>query len=204
MINDPFHPEEAAERQKESNRRILLGILCALVFAAALLAGYTYLRSRHAEDVLVTTAQTSTPDNQPQGPPLANIVIDEPLLEKGTTILRGSVTNISKETLTNLSVTLELRKRKGANTEERVVAISPSQLQPNEEGTYSLKLPATEYGSIKLIALKAGPQSTPIVFSTSPGKKRPPEKIEPRVVVVKPSTRPGEFLNTPDNPGRLP
>ncbi len=204
MINDPFHPEEAIERQRESNRRILFAVVCAFALTAILLAGYAYFRRRHAQDVLLSSAQVTVPENLPKGPPLANVVIDEPLLEKGTTILRGSVKNISKQPLSGVSITLELRRRRDAFLEERQVPISPAALLPDQEGTYALKLPAQEYGSIRLVALKADPQSTLITYSTSPGKKRPPEKLESRSGVVKSPTRSGEFLNTPDNPGRLP
>jgi hypothetical protein len=43
-----------------------------------------------------------------------------------------------------------------------------------------------------------------IVYSSSQGKKRPPEHLQPQIVVVKRAGKPGEFLNTPDNPARVP
>lgn len=204
MINDPFHPEEALAREKESVRRKLLGVVCAVAITAILLVGYAYFRKRHAQQTLLNSAPVVSADNSPKGPPLAHIVIDEPLLEKDTTIIGGVVKNISQRQLTGLSIALELRRRKDGKTEQMQIPVQPAQLQPQQEGTYSVRLPAGDYGSIKFIGLKADPHSTPIPYSSSPGKKRPPERLEPRTVVVKPSGRPGEFINTPDNPVRVP
>jgi len=43
-----------------------------------------------------------------------------------------------------------------------------------------------------------------IVYSSSQGKKRAPERLQPQQIMVKRAGKPGEFLNTPDNPGRFP
>jgi hypothetical protein len=65
-------------------------------------------------------------------------------------------------------------------------------------------VPAQNFASIRLAGLKADPQSTLIAYSSSQGKKRTPERLEPKTVVVKRSGKPGEFINSPDNPGRIP
>jgi hypothetical protein len=204
MINDPFHPEEAIAQQKESTRRKLLAVVCAVGITAVLLVGYGYIRKYHAQRILANTTPPPPADTGPKGPPLAHIVIDEPLLEKGVTTIGGSVKNISDRELTGLSIALELKRRKDGATEQTAVPIEPSQLQPQQEGAYSLKLPAQNYGSIRLVGLKADPQSTLIAYSSSPGKKRPPERLEPKTIVVKRPGRSGEFLNSPDNPTRVP
>jgi hypothetical protein len=54
------------------------------------------------------------------------------------------------------------------------------------------------------MGVKADPQSALIAYSSSQGKKRTPERLEPRTIVVKRSGKPGEFINSPDNPGRVP
>jgi hypothetical protein len=131
-------------------------------------------------------------------------MIDEPTLEKGTTVIGGSVKNISDRELTGLSVALELRKRKDGTTEATLVPVAPAQLQPQQEGQYSLRVPAQNYASIRFVGMKADPQSTLIAYSSSAGKKRAPEKLEPRTVIVRPAGRKGEFINTPDNPVRVP
>ena len=204
MINDPFHPEEALEREKETSRRMWLGIVCAVGLSAILLVGYGYFRKRHARQVLEDSAVPVVDNGLPKGPPLAHVLIDEPSLEKGVTTIGGTVKNISQRELSGLSVSLELIRRKSGAAEQKSILLEPANLQPEQEAQYSLKLSAQEYGSIRFIGVKADPQSTLIACTTSAGKKRPLEKLEPRTVVVKKSGRPGEFINTPDNPGRVP
>lgn len=204
MINNPFHPEEAIAEQHDSSRRKLLAVVCAVAVTALLFAGYAYIRRYHAQKLLAESAAPTTTDSGPTGPPLAHVVIDEPLLEKGVTTIGGVVKNISKRELSGLWVMLELRRRKDGVIEQSLLPVTPAQLQPDEEGAYTLKLPAQDFASIRLAGLKADPQSTPIAFSSSQGKKRPPERLEPKTVVIKRSGRPGEFLNSPDNPTRVP
>jgi hypothetical protein len=204
MINDPFHPEEALARQQESSKRKLLAVVCAVGITAILLVGYGYIRRYHAEKVLANAAPPVVTDAGPKGPALAHIVIDEPTLVKGVTTVGGVVKNISKQELTGLSVVIELRRRKDGGLEESVLPVSPAQLQPDQEGAYSLQLPAQDFASIRLAGLKADPQSELIAYSSSQGKKRPPERLEPKTIVVKRAGKPGEFINSPDNPGRVP
>ncbi|HEY8224140.1 MAG TPA: hypothetical protein VIG25_02605 [Pyrinomonadaceae bacterium] len=203
MINDPFHPEEAIAREKESSRRKLLAVVCAVGLSALLLVGYAYMRNRHVKQVAANSYVPPVDNGLPKGPPLVHVQMDEPLLEKGNTIFGGTVKNISERELSGLSVALDLIKRKGGAVEPRLIAVEPSRLQPQQEASYSVKLSAQEYGTIRFVGLKADPQSTLIAYSSSPGKKRPTEKLEPRVIVVK-KGRPGEFANTPDNPVKVP
>jgi hypothetical protein len=204
MINDPFHPEEAIERQHDSNRRKLLGVVCAVAVTAVLLVGYGYIRKYHAQRVLQNTTPPPVVDSGPKGPALAHVVIDEPTIEKGTTTIGGVVKNISKQQLNGLQVVIELRRRKDGGLEESLLPVSPVQLEPEQEGVYSMRAPVQDFASIRLAGLKADPQLSLIAYTSAQGKKRPPERLEPRVIVVKRAGRPGEFLNTPDNPGRVP
>lgn len=204
MINSPFHQEEAIEQQHESNRRLLLGIVCAVAVTALLIAGYLFVRRYHTRQILAQNTPPPVADAGPKGPPLAHVVVDEPTLEKGFTVIGGAVKNISDRELSSISVVIELRRRKDGGIEEAVLPVTPPVLQPQQEGAYSLKAPSEDFASIRLAGLKAEPQSTLIAYTSSHGKKRPPERFEPKVVVVKRSGRPGEFINTPDNPGRVP
>ena len=204
MINDPFHPEEAIARERDSGRRKLLAVVCAVGLTAILLAGYAYFRRYHAQRVLENNAPPPVVKSGPKGPALAHVVIDEPTIAKGVTTIGGVVKNISKQDLTGVQVVIELRRRKDGGVEESLLPVSPAQLQPEQEGVYSLKAPAQDFTSIRLAGVKADPQSNLIAYSSSPGKKRPPERLEPRTVVVKRAGRPGEFLNSPDNPTRVP
>jgi hypothetical protein len=201
MINDPFHPEEAIARERDSSKLKLLAIVCAIGVTAILLAGYGYIRKYHAAKLL---AENTPPPVVEKAPPMAHVVVDEPTLDKGMTTIGGVVKNISKQDLSNLSVVLELRRRKDSGVEEHVLAVTPAQLQPEQEGSYSLKVSAQEFASIRLAGLKADPQSSLIAYSSSQGKKRTPERLEPKTIVVKRSGKSGEFINTPNNPGRVP
>jgi hypothetical protein len=204
MITNSLNPEDPRGRP-ESTKLKLLAIVCAFGVSALLLTGYGYMRKRHAQQTLVSSAVVATSDNRPKGPPQAHILVDDPLLSKGDTIIGGTVRNTSDHSLTGLSISMELRRRKDGSTEQTSVPVNPAQLQPQQEGTYALKLPVQTYASIRLVGLKADPQSSLVAFTSSAGKKRPPERFEPKVVVVKPSSsRKGGFLNTPDNPTRVP
>ena len=204
MINDPFHNEDAIARERESSKRKLLAVVCAVAVTAILLVGYGYIRKYHAQKLIAENTPPPVVETGPKGPPLAHVVIDEPTLEKGMTTIGGVVKNISKQDLSGLSVVIELRRRKDSGVEESVLPVTPAQLQPDEEGSYSLKVSAQEFASIRLAGLKADPQSSLIAYHSSQGKKRTPERLEPRTIVVKRAGKPGEFINTPDNPARVP
>lgn len=201
MINDPFHPEEAIARERESRKRKLLAIICAVGVTAILLVAYGYIRKFHAERVL---AENTPPPVPEKGPPLAHVVVDEPTLDKGMTTIGGVVKNISKQQLSGISVVIELRRRKDSGIEETALPVTPALLEPEQEGSYSLKVSAQDFASIRLAGLKADPQSSLIAYSSSQGKKRTPERLEPKTIVVKRAGKPGEFINTPDTPGRVP
>lgn len=204
MINDPFHPEEAIAREQESSKRKLLAVVCAVAVTAVLLVGYGFIRRYHAQRVLSENTPPPVVETGPKGPPLAHVVIDEPSLSKGMTTIGGVVKNISNQELNNLSVVIQLRRRKDGGLEESVLPVTPVQLQPEQEGSYSVTLPAQSIASIRLAGLKGDPQSGLIAYSSSQGKKRTPERLKPEIVVGKRNGKPGEFINTPDNPGRVP
>lgn len=204
MINDPFHPEEAIARERDSSKRKILAVICAVGVTAILLAGYSYIRKYHAEKVIANNTPPPVVETGPKGPPVAHVVVDEPTLEKGMTTIGGVVKNISKQELSGLSVVIEMRRRKDSGVEETVLPVTPAQLQPEQEGSYSVKVSAQEFASIRLAGLKTEPQSSLLAFSSSQGKKRTPERLEPKTIVVKRAGKPGEFINSPDNPGRVP
>ena len=203
MINNPFHQDDAIEQQHDTNRRILLGIVCAVAVTALIVAGYAYVRRYHTQRIIAENQPPPVTDSGPKGPPVAHVVIDEPTLEKGFTVIGGAIKNISDRDISDVYVIIEMRRRKDSGLEEVALPVSPPQLQPQQEGAFSLRAAAQDYASIRLAGVKMEPQSTLVAFSSSQGKKRPPERFEPKVVVVKRSGKPGEFINTPDNPGRI-
>ncbi len=204
MINDPLRAEEALARESESTKRKLLAVVCAVGVTAVLLVGYGYIRKYHAQRLIAENTPPPVADSGPKGPPLAHIVIDEPTLEKGMTTIGGVVRNISKQELSGLSVVLELRRRKDGLLEQSALPVTPTPLLPEQEGSYSLKISAQEFASIRLAGLKTDSQPDLVAYTSAQGKKRTPERLEPRTIVVKRSGKPGEFINSPDNPGRIP
>ncbi|MGH9929710.1 MAG: hypothetical protein ACREA9_10870 [Pyrinomonadaceae bacterium] len=199
------HQDELFGQSKGSVWPKLLGGISALVITALVFTGYTLLRKRHAEDSgslalssPVSTAATTRPAR-------ALIIVDEALIKGGKTTIGGIVRNTSAEKLEGLSVELELRHRKDGVKETRLVLLDPAQLEPQQEGRYSLEVKAQDYSSARLVALKAGPNLLPLPYTTAQGQKRPPERLEPKTIIVgRPSGKGGEFLNSPDNPARVP
>lgn len=136
---------------------------------------------------------------------MALITVDEALLKGGTTTLGGTVKNTATEPMGPLSVELELKRRTGGGTDTKLVTLQPSQLVPQQEGRYSLQVKAQDYGSARVVGLRAGADSASIPYTTAQGQKRPLERLESKSVLVdKPRSKAGGFLNTPETPARVP
>ena len=196
------HQNELFVEPKSSAGPKLLAGLAALLITALVLAGYALLRKRHAGS-LVSSQQASTTDASK--PPKALIIIDEALLQGGKTTIGGVVRNTSSEKLEGLAVELELRRRKDAVIETRSISLAPADLESQQEGRYLLELKAQDYSSARLVALKAGPNALPLPYATAQGQKRPLERLEPKTIIVgRPAGKGGEFLNSPENPARVP
>ena len=204
MLTDSADSELLHEERTSFGRKLIAALL-ALVFTAAVLAGYLYFRNRHLKQNLAATQPKPALTNVPKGPAKAHVLMDEALLKGGQTIIGGTVKNISQESLSGLAVELELKRRTGGTSERMTVPLTPAQLEPNQEGSYSLKLPAQHFSAVRLVSLMGEPNATQLAFTTGVGQKRPLERIEPKVVVVpRPPSKGGEFLNSPDNPARIP
>jgi hypothetical protein len=179
----------------------LLAAVAALVITGLLFAGYTLLRKRYVQNYIATPGSTTTVE--PRQTPKALILVDEALLQGGKSTLGGTVKNTSAERLEGLSVELELKRRKDGGTENQSVALNPAQLEPAQEGRYSLELRAQDYSSARLVGLKAG--SGLLAYTTAQGQKRPPERLGSKTITTgKPASKRGEFLNSEDNPARVP
>ena len=194
------HEELFGEPKRSATPMVLAGV-AALLITGLVFAGFTLLRKRHAE----YSGSLSTPV-QPAAPkPKALVIVDEALLKDGQTTIGGIVRNTSSQKLEGLSVELELRSRKDATTETRLVPLTPAALDPQQEGRYSLQLKASDYSSARLVGLKAGATLEALAYTTAAGQKRPPERLEPKTIIVgKPPSKGGEFLNSPDKPARVP
>ena len=138
----------------------------------------------------------------------ANIFIDEAMLAKPYAIIGGAVENIGAQRLEKLSVEIELKRREDGSVERREVSVEPADLEPGQQGKFSLKVLSEEWSGSRVVRLRSGarePQE--IAFRPQPGAKRPPEKVKPNVVIVKtPAQKKGnsDFINTPDTPYSVP
>jgi hypothetical protein len=196
---ESHHDELFVEPKSSAGTKLLAG-LAALLVTALVFAGYTLLRKRHAS--LVSSQPAASAEVKP---PKALIIIDEALLQGGKTTIGGIVRNTSSEKLEGLAVELELRRRKDAVIETRSIPLAPASLESQEEGRYLLELKAQDYSSARLVALKAGSNALPLPYATAQGQKRPLERLEPKTIIVgRPSGKGGEFLNSPENPARVP
>ncbi|MDQ3803531.1 MAG: hypothetical protein M3416_06835 [Acidobacteriota bacterium] len=133
------------------------------------------------------------------------------MLRKPHAILGGTVQNVGGGRLENLTVELELRRRGDGGTELRAVPVEPAVLAPGEKGRYSLKVLSGEWSGSRLLRLRSGARAEDVAFKTSPGARRPPERIpDSRTITVTKDSRPRprsggeEFINTPDTPVSVP
>lgn len=184
-------------------------IACALAVAVALLVGYRFLRARQLAGV--RAAQGVEPAAKVAAPPEAQIFEDEARLKGSQALITGTVRNISDRRLEALSLELELKRRdKEQDVERRKVSVEPADLAPGQEGRYTLSLPSSEWSGARLLNLNSGRRAESIAFKSAVGARRPPERLpqgSPKVVVVprpKPKGGGEEFINTPDNPIRIP
>ena len=193
--------EELIVEPKGSFGLKLVAAISALAVTIAVLAGYAYLRQRHARNA-ITASQTNPP--QPKKPVKAMVLVDEALLQGNKTTVGGTVRNTSSEKLGQVKVELELKRRKDSAIETKLVSVDPSELDPTQEGRYSLELKAQDYGSARLVGLRVGPDSTAVGYSWAPGQKRPLERLEPKTIIVQRPSSKSDDLGSPDRPARLP
>ena len=130
--------------------------------------------------------------------PEANLVL---------TILGGTVHNISSESLHDVAVELQLRKRVGSGVESRVVIPESTELAPDAKARYSIQVATQDYISATFLGVVAGDNRADVPFKAFPGAARPPMDVPPSkiIIVQKPRPKNGEeFINTPNTPGRVP
>ena len=194
-------PIPIEEEEKRHSRRLLVGLLCALLLTGTVLGGYIYLRKRHERQV----AATVEADNKKKAPKV-EVFVDDATVNGKTTLLGGTIHNISNESLHNLGVELQLRRRVGSGVETRAVTPDKTDLSPDGRSHYSLELPAQDYISVTFLRVIAGDNRADVAFKALPGTPRPPmdPPASKTVVVGRPAPKGEEFINTPNNPGRVP
>jgi len=190
------------EEEKRRTKRLLIGVLCAVLLTGAVLGGYVALRKRHERQV-AAAAEAEVKRKAPR----VEVFVDDALVNGKTTTLGGIVHNISTENLQNIAVELQLRRRVGAGLDTRVVQPEMTDLAPDERAHYSIQVATDDYISATFSRVVSGSDRSAIPFRALPGNPRPPMDAPASKTIIVDKRNPGkgdEFINTPNNPGRVP
>ena|ERR1051326_4936020 len=196
-------PLPIEEEERRHTRRLLVGMLCALLVTGSVCGGYLYLRKRHERQVAAAAAAEKVEKEKAK----VEVAVDEARTEGKKSILSGTIHNISNDTLHNVAVELQLRRRTGGTTEARLVTPESTDLAPDAKTRYRVELPVQDYGSATFARVVTGDPHLAIAFKALPGAERPPLPPPPAgktIVVPRPAPKEGEFLNTEKNPGKVP
>jgi len=190
------------EEERSHGRRLVVGILCALLFTGALFGGYMFLRKRHAQQLAATVEAARTKALAPR----VEVFVDDPTLDGKKAMLGGMLHNISNESLRNLSVELELRRRTSGGLEKKLITPEEAELAPDAKARYGVELLVSDYISARLVRIVAGDNRSEVPFKARQGTPRPPMEAPAgkTVIVNRPAPRGEQFINTPNNPGRVP
>jgi hypothetical protein len=194
-------PLPIEEEEKRHTRRLLIGVLCALLLTAVVLGGYLWLRKRHERQLAAAVAV----ENQRKTPKV-EVFVDDSTVEGKKAFLGGTIHNISNESLRGIAVELQLRRRAGGGVETRTVLPASSDLAPDASTRYTLEVPSQDYISSTLLRVVSGENRAAVPFKALPGAARPPLEApaSKTVIVNRPKPKGDEFINTPSNPGKVP
>lgn len=172
----------------------------AVLITAAVTIGYFYVRSRNARPIAPKTQQ------QEKAPAQFEVVEDEAMLRGQQVLLAGTITNRGAA-VSRLRVQLSLTRREGGDVESREVAAAPEAVSSGATTRYSL-LASREFRSFRVSRIfDADRPDKELTFSSAQGRKRPAEPPPPtKIEVLKPRPKAGndDFINTPDEPSRIP
>src|SRR2546426_12709713 len=186
------------EEERRHTQRLLVGMLCALLLTGSIFGGYMYLRKRHERQIAAAVALETTKKATPK----VEVFVDDATIDGKKTLLGGTIHNISNESLRNLAVELQLRRRTGGGVETRTVTPEATDLAPDGKTRYSLELLAADYLSATFSHVLAGDNGAQVAFNAFAGAARPPmEPPAPKTVTVsRPAPKGEEFSNVPENP----
>ena len=205
--NNPFEVIDSTIKRGQSPVVKIVSILAAVLVTAGLLIGYLIWRKNQAEQVAPSAQQSQTKSLRPALPVKAQVFMDDAIRKDSKVTISGTVQNVSNEKLSNVVIDLELAHRKDAGTDIQSLKIEPSDLGPTERGKYSLTLTG-DYRSIKLLHIKTGAPAEEVGFKSAQGAKRPAEHPpETKTIIVNTPSTPkkgDDFINTPDNPAKIP
>jgi hypothetical protein len=197
-------PIPLEEEERRHTRRLIVGILCALILTGSVLGGYIYLLKRHERQVAATEAAAA--DANRKAPPKVEVLVDDAVTNGGKSVLAGTVHNISNEPLHDIAVELQLRKRTGSTVETRVITPDSTELPPDGRVRYQVEVPVREYVSATFLRVVGGSDRATVASKAMPGAPRPAmESPAPKTIIVgRPAPKDGEFLNSEKNPQKVP
>jgi hypothetical protein len=194
-------PHLLVDEERQSPFIKLGAIVCALAVTGALLGGYFVLQ--HRQKQRAQAAQQAAEAAKKSPPIEAQVFENEARLQGGDAIVGGIVRNISNARIDELSVEIQLIPRAGENLKVQQVKLEPANLNPGEEGRYSLTVPSRQWSATRLVRLLSGARNAELAFKSQLGERRPLEGPPQGAKIVIVPDRKGkrdEFLNTPDNP----
>lgn len=190
---------------EQKRRPVVAFLVIAVLLIGVILAASYFLFFRQTAPNLA--GQESPRQDVPAATSTeVQIFEDEPIVKDSQAVISGTVRNISRAPLTDLSLEFELKRRNGGNTEVRNVSVEPSNLAPGEDGKYSFSLARQEFSETQIKHLKSATRSAFIAFKTAPGARRPkelPPQQQTRTIIIQrpsPRSKGEEFINTPDTP----
>jgi hypothetical protein len=99
IMNDlETQPIPLDEEERRHTRRLLVGVLCALLLTGIVLGGYVFLRKRHERQV----AAAAEVENKKKVTKV-EVLVDDAMIEGKTTTLGGSIRNLLPISLSNSS-----------------------------------------------------------------------------------------------------
>jgi len=201
LDSEPF---EFEEEERRHTKRLVVGVLCALILTGSVFGGYLFLRKRHERQVAAAAALEQTKKAAPK----VEVAVDDAMIEGKKSILSGEIHNISGETLHNVAVELQLRKRAGAGMDTKVVKPETTELPPDGRTRYRLEVAVQDYSSATFSKVLEGDTHLAIAFKAFPGAARPSmdAPAAKQIVVGRPAPKGGgeEFINSEKNPGKVP
>lgn len=192
-------PIPIEEEEKRHTRRLLVGILCALLLTGIVGGGFLLLLKRHERQVAAAVeVEKKTPK--------VEVFVDDTIIDGKKATLGGTLHNISKETLRGIAVELQLRRRTGGGVETRAVVPELTELAPDGKTRYSLEVQVQDYISSTFLRVLSGENRAAVPFKALPGAARPPMETpaSKTTIVNRPAPKGEEFINSPNNPGRVP
>jgi hypothetical protein len=197
-------PIPLEEEEKRHTRRLLVGILCALILTGSVFGGYLYLRKRHERQVAAAEAASLENDRKPA--PKVEVLVDDATTNGSKSLLAGTIHNISNEPLRNVAVELQLRRRSGSGLETRIVTPESTDLAPDGRVRYHVEVPVEDYVSATFSRVVGGDNRAAIPFKALPGTPRPAMEAPSgkTIVVSRPAPKGEQFLNSEKNPQKVP